>query len=101
MNRKKSIIIGFAVAAIVAIPCVWNDAFFTVFDNVVGNIGYCVCGLGLAVILAWKVGAKKVREEWYLPTSAIKWGSWVDFLYKYVAVLALGYFTVTAIISLF
>ena len=101
LSRTKAIIIALIVAAIVAIPCVWSDSFFAVFDNVIGNIGYCICGLGLAIILAWKVGAKKVREEWYLPTSAIKWGSWVDFLYKYVAVLALGYFTVTAIISLF
>lgn len=101
LKRGKAILLAGVAAAIIAIPCVWSDSFFAVFDNVIGNIGYCICGLGLAIILAWKVGAKKVREEWYLPTSAIKWGSWVDFLYKYVAVLALGYFTVTAIISLF
>ncbi|MGN0658562.1 MAG: sodium-dependent transporter [Emergencia sp.] len=101
MSRKKASLVCYIIAALVAIPCVWNDAFFAVFDNVVGNIGYCVCALGLAVILAWKVGAKKVREEWYLPTSAIKWGGAIDFLYKYVVVIALGYFTITAVLSLF
>lgn len=101
MSRKKASAICFVVAALVAIPCVWNDAFFAVFDNIIGNIGYCVCALGLALICGWKIGAKKVREEWYLPTSAIKWGSWVDFLYKYVVVIVLAYFTITAIISLF
>ena len=101
MSRKKATMVCYVIAILVAIPCVWNDAFFAVFDNVFGNIGYCICALGLAIILAWKIGAKKVREEWYLPTSAIKWGSWVDFLYKYVVVIALGYFTITAVLSLF
>ncbi len=101
MSRKKATIVCYVIAILVAIPCVWNDAFFAVFDNVFGNIGYCICALGLAIILAWKIGAKKVREEWYLPTSAIKWGPWVDFLYKYVVVIALGYFTITAVLSLF
>lgn len=101
LSRKKATAVLFVIAAIVAIPCVWNDAFFAVFDNVVGNIGYCICALGLALILAWKIGAKKVREEWYLPTSAIKWGGYVDFLYKYIVIITLAYFTITAIMSLF
>lgn len=101
LSRKKASFVCFVIAALVAIPCVWNDAFFAVFDNIFGNIGYCVTALGLAVILAWKIGAKKVREEWYLPTSAIKWNGAVDILYKYVVVIALGYFSITAVLSLF
>lgn len=101
MSRTKATLVCLILAALIAIPCVWNDAFFAVFDNIFGNIGYCVCALGLALILGWKIGAQKVREEWYLPSSAIKWGRGVDFLYKYVVVIALTYFTVTAVLSLF
>ena len=101
MKRKKATVTGVIVAAAVAIPCVWNDAFFAVFDNVVGNIGYCVCALGIALLIAWKFGARKVREELYNPTGEIKWGAWVDIMYKYLVVLVLAYFSVTAIISLF
>lgn len=100
-SRTKATLVCFILAALIAVPCVWNDAFFAVFDNLFGNIGYCICALGLALILGWKIGAKKVREEWYLPSSAVKWGKGVDFLYKYVVVLALAYFTVTAVMSLF
>lgn len=101
LGKKKATIVCYILAALIAIPATWNDAFFAFFDNLVGNIAYCVCALGVALICGWKIGAKKVREEWYNPTSAIKWGSWVDFLYKYVVVIALLYFTVTSIISLF
>lgn len=101
LGRTKATIICYVLAALVAIPATWNDAFFAFFDNLVGNIAYCVCALGVAIICGWKIGAKKVREEWYNPTSAIKWGPWVDFLYKYVVVIALLYFTATSIISLF
>jgi len=101
MNRKKATVACFIIAAIVAYPCVNNDAFFALFDNIIGNIGYTATAFFLAVILAWKVGAKKVREEWYLPSSAIKWGAPVDYLYKYGVVIALGYFTVTSVLSLF
>lgn len=104
MDRKKATIIGFVIAAIVAIPCTWNDGFFAVFDNVIGNIGYCLCALLLALICAWKIGAKKVREEWYANTTTlgfIKNGAWIDFLYKYVFVIVMAYFTITAIMSLF
>lgn len=103
-SRKKATIVGFVIAALIAIPCTWNDAFFKVFDNVIGNIGYCVCALFLACICAWAIGAKKVREEWYGNTTTlafIKHGRWIDILYKYLFVLVMAYFTITAIISLF
>ena len=89
------------IAGLIAIPCVWNDAFFAVFENVIGNIMYTFDAAALAIVLAWKVGAKTVREEWYLPTSAVKWGRPIDYMYKYVAVICLVYFTITAVISLF
>ncbi|QAT43279.1 sodium-dependent transporter [Aminipila luticellarii] len=101
MTRKKATIVCFILAAIIAFPCVTNDSFFALFDNLIGNIGYTATAFFLALILAWKVGAKKVREEWYLPSSEIKWGPAVDYLYKYGVVIALGYFTVTSILTLF
>lgn len=100
LSRTKAIAVCAGIAALVAIPCVWNDTFFMLWDNLIGNVGYCICALIMAVVLAWRVGAKKVREEWYNPTSSIQWGSWVDFLYKYIVVLVLLFFSITGIISL-
>lgn len=100
-TKKKALIWTSIVTLVLAIPCVWSDKVFAAFDNIAGNIGYCVTALGLALILAWKVGARKIREEMYNPTSAIKWPPLVDFLYKYVAVFALAYFTVSGIATLF
>ena len=101
LSRKKAVGLGVIIAFIVAIPCVWSDSFFAVFDNIIGNIGYCVCALVIAIIIGWKFGAKKIREEHYNPTGIIKWGAWVDYLYKYLFVIVMAYFTITAIISLF
>ena len=100
-SRKKANIVVFFYAALVAIPCVWNDTFFAFIDNFLGNIIYTLCAFLIAIILAWHVGAKKVREEWYNPTSAIKWGRWVDYLYKFLVVIVLGYFLIVAVMSLF
>lgn len=100
-SRTKSIIVVTVISVLGAIPCVWNDVFFAFIDNLVGNVFYCVTAAVVAIFLAWFVGAKKIREEWYNPTSAIKWGSWVDWLYKIVACIALAYFAITAILSLF
>ena len=101
LTRKKATITCIIIAALVGIPCTWNDTFFAIFDNIVGNIGYCVGALCIALVVAWKFGAKKVREELYNPTSAIQWGSWIDYLYKYLVVIVMAYFSVVAIISLF
>lgn len=75
--------------------------FFAFFDNLVGNVFYCLSAAVVAFYLAWIVGAKKIRTEWYNPTSVIKYGSWVDVLYKFIAVPAFAYFAVTAIMTLF
>lgn len=101
MSRKKAVITVGVIAAIVAIPCTWSDSFFALIDNVCGNILYTFTAFGIAVIGAWVIGAKKIREEWYNNTSSIKWGAWVDILYKYLAVIVLAYFTITAVIALF
>lgn len=101
VGRKKAIGILTAICCLGAIPCIWNDAFFAFFDNLIGNVFYCTTAAVVALILAWYVGAKKIREEWYNPTSAIKYGSWVDWLYKIVACALLCYFAITAILSLF
>lgn len=100
-SRKKAIAAVTIVSVIGAIPCVFNDGIFAFTDNFVGNVLYCVTAAVVAVFLAWFVGAKKIREEWYNPTSVIKWGSWVDWLYKIVACVALVYFAITAIMTLF
>lgn len=101
MSRSKAIITVIIIAAVVAIPCTWNETFFSTVDNVCGNILYTVTALGIAVVGAWVVGAKKIREEWYNPTSSVKWGAWIDILYKYLVVIVLAYFSITAIMSLF
>ena len=100
-SRSKAVWVITIVCIIGAAPCVWSDAFFAFFDNLVGNVFYCTTAAVVAFYLAWIVGAKKIRTEWYNPTSAIKYGSWVDFLYKFIAVPAFAYFAITAIISLF
>ncbi|MGN0658191.1 MAG: sodium-dependent transporter [Emergencia sp.] len=101
LSRTKAIIVVVVIAAIAAIPCTWSDTLFALIDNVCGNILYTVTALGIAIVGAWVVGAKKIREEWYNNTSAIKWGAWIDVLYKYLVVIVLGYFSITAVISLF
>lgn len=100
-SRPKSIAVVTVISCLGAIPCVWSDAFFAFTDNLIGNVFYCVTAAVIALFLAWFIGAKKIRTEWYNPTSAVKWGSWVDVLYKFVAVPAFIYFAVTAIMSLF
>lgn len=99
-SRKKSIIATTILCIVGAAPCVWSDAFFAMWDNLIGNVGYCVTAAVIAFYLAWIVGAKKIRTEWYNPTSAVKWGSWVDVLYKFIAVPAFAYFGITSLISL-
>lgn len=101
VSRKKAVAMCAAFAMIAAIPCVWNDVFFSYVDRIVGDIGYCLCATVIAFILAWKVGAKKIRTEWYNPTSVIKWPAAVDYLYKFLAVPALAYFTISGVINLF
>ncbi len=101
LSRNKSIAIVTGLTTTLAIPCVWSDAFFTFFDNLIGNIFYCITAAALAIFLAWFVGAKTIREEWYNPTSRIQYGSWVDVLYKYIACPAFLYFAVTSLLTLF
>ncbi len=101
MSRSKAIITVMIIAAIAAIPCTWSDTLFALIDNICGNILYTLTALGIAIVGAWVIGAKKVRTEWYNNTSSIKWGAWIDVLYKYLVVIVLAYFSITAIISLF
>jgi len=101
LSRNKAILVVVIIAAIAAIPCTWSDSAFAMIDNVCGNILYTVTALGIAIVGAWVIGAKKIREEWYNPTSAIKWGKWIDILYKFLVVPAFIYFSVVAIMTLF
>lgn len=100
-SRKKSIWVVTIIACIGAIPCVWSDAFFAFFDNLIGNVFYCLTAAVIAVYLAWVVGAKKIRTEWYNPTSVIKYGAYMDWLDKIVSCVALVYFAILGIMSLF
>lgn len=100
-SRKRAIAVVAVICCLGAIPCVWSDAFFAFFDNLIGNVFYCITAAVIAFYLAWITGAKKIRTEWYNPTSAIQYGSWVDFLDKFISVPALTYFAVLAIMSLF
>ena len=101
VSRKKAVALCVAIALIVAIPCVWSDVFFSWFDKLIGDVFYCLCAAVVAFILAWKVGAKKIREQWYNPTSVIQWPAAIDFLYKYVAFPALAYFAIIAFLGIF
>lgn len=100
-SRKKAIWVVAAICCVGAIPCVWSDVFFAFFDNLIGNVFYCLTAAVITFYLAWILGAKKIRTEYYNPTSALKYGSWVDFMDKFIAVPALIYFAVLAILSLF
>lgn len=97
MSRKKTVLIVAAITAVGMVACNYTD--ITIFDYVIANIGYNLSALFIAVMLAWKFGAKNVREQWLNPTSFFHIGGWFDFLYKYVVVAALLYFTVTSIIG--
>lgn len=100
LTRKKATVAAFVVAAIVAIPCAFNDNFFAIFDTLIGSIGYDVCVLGIAILVGWKYGAAKIRAA-YNETCEIKWGAWIDIMYKYVFVLIMAFFSVQAIADLF
>ena len=100
MTRKKAVAVAFVVAAIVAIPCAFSDSFFSIFDTIIGSIGYDVCALSIAIIIGWKYGAAKIRAD-YNETCEIKWGGWIDVMYKYVFVVIMAFFTVQAIVDLF
>ena len=101
ISRTKAVTIVSVLAILIAIPCVWNDAFFSFTDNLIGNVMYCISAAVISVFLGWVIGAKKIREEWYNPTSRIKYGSWVDIIFKFISVPAFIYFGITAIMSLF
>ena len=100
LTRKKGAVAAFFIAALVAIPCAFNDTFFSVFDNIIGSIGYDICALSIAILIGWKYGAAKIRAA-YNETCEIKWGSWIDFMYKYVFVAVMAFFSVQALIDLF
>lgn len=100
LTRKKGTVVAFVVAALVAIPCAFNDSFFAVFDTIIGSIGYDICALCIALLIGWKYGAAKIRAA-YNETCEIKWGSWIDVMYKYVFVVIMAFFTVQALIDLF
>lgn len=84
-SRTKAIIIVSIVIILGAIPCIWDEAFLAKFDFLVGDVGYTLTASLMACVLAWYVGAKKIRLTMLMPGSSIRIGSWFDFIYKYVA----------------
>lgn len=95
--RKKTVLTVAAITFAGMIVCNFTD--ITVFDYIVANIGYNVSALFIAILLGWKFGAKNVRDEWLNPTSSFHIGGWFDTLYRFVAVPALLYFTVSSLIG--
>ena len=95
--RKKTVLVVAAITCVGMIICNFVD--ITVFDYLVANVGYNASAAFIAIILAWKFGAKNVREQWLNPTSCFRIGSWFDILYKYVATPVLLYFTITSVIG--
>lgn len=96
-DRKKTVLIVAAITCVGMIVCNFVD--ITVFDYLIANVGYNASAAFIAIILAWKFGAKNVREQWLNPTSGFQIGNWFDILYKFVAVPVLLYFTITSIIG--
>ena len=54
-SRKKAVWVVTLICALGAIPCVWSDTFFALFDNLVGNVFYCLSAAVVAFYLAWIV----------------------------------------------
>lgn len=97
-SRKKTVLIVAGITSIGTIIANFND--YTVFDYFIGNVGYNISAFLIALMLAWKFGAKNVREQWLNPTATlIKVGSWYDTIYKFVVTPILFYFAVTAVIG--
>ncbi len=97
-DRKTIVLIVTALTAIGLVVCNFVD--YTVFDYFVGNVGYNITAAFIAVILAWKFGASKVREEWLNPTSRqFKIGKWYDVVFKFIICPTLIYFAVSSVIG--
>lgn len=96
-DRKKTVLIVTAITCVGMIICNFVD--ITVFDYLIANVGYNASAAFIAIMLAWKFGAKNVRDQWLNPTSCFHIGSWFDILYKFVAVPVLLYFTITSVIG--
>lgn len=101
ISRNKAIAIVSVLAMMIGIPCVWSDTVFSNVDNIIGNVFYCISACVISILLGWVVGAKKIREEWYNPTSLHPYGSWVDIVFKFISVPVFAYFAYAAIITLF
>ncbi len=97
LDRKKVVLTVAAITAVGTIICNYFD--YTKFDYFIANVGYNLSASFIAILLAWKFGAKRVHEEWLNPTSRIKLGNWYDVVYKYIVVPVLLYFTVSSIIG--
>lgn len=97
-NRKSMVLLVTLFTAIGLVACNYVD--YTVFDYFIGNVGYNVTAAFIAIILAWKFGAKKVREEWLNPTSKqFKIGKWYDGIFKFLVCPALAYFAISSVIG--
>ena len=84
-SRKKTLYTIIVVTIIRSIPCIWSDSFLAKFDYIIGDLGYTLTAAIMAIVLAWCVGAKKIRTEW-LTGSSLPLGRWFDVIYKYAVV---------------
>lgn len=83
-SRKKTIIFITIITILGAIPCIWSEKFLAAMDFFIGDVGYTLTASVMAILLAWYVGAKKVREEWIKPGSTFAIPALYDPLYKYI-----------------
>lgn len=84
MEPEKTIIFITVITILGAVPCIWSEKFLAAMDFFIGDVGYTLTATIMAVLLAWYVGAKKVREEWIQQGSSFIIPKVYDPLYKFI-----------------
>ena len=98
-SRKKTLAVIIVVTIIGSIPCIWSDTFLAKFDYIIGDLGYTLTAAIMAIVLAWCVGAKKIRTEW-MEGSSIHLGRWFDIIYKYAVVPILLFLLLQSLLNI-
>ena len=102
-NFIFNVILTLAVIIVVtiigSIPCIWSDTFLAKFDYIIGDLGYTLTAAIMAIVLAWCVGAKKIRTEW-MEGSSIHLGRWFDIIYKYAVVPILLFLLLQSLLNI-
>ena len=83
-GRKNTILFITVITIVGAIPCIWSERFLAAMDFFIGDVGYTLTATIMAVLLAWYVGAKKVRTKWIQQGCHFRIPGIYDLLYKYL-----------------